>query len=384
MPMQSKSSTPSPQQLQRSAALIELIRRNMQESHGMLSFEQFMQQCLYAEELGYYAQGESIFGAEGDFVTSPEISDLFARAFANHLCANRIHLQGYSLLEIGAGSGCFAAQLLTALKENDFLPQRYYILETSAGLRQAQQNFLQSKLKSEFDLVEWTQRFDEPINKAVVIANEVMDALPVRLVSIENQKVFERCVQWSKDQFVFVKTEADSKLQHAIKERIEDQNVWRLPNYNTEICSQLPNFIQQTASFVKEGMFFLVDYGYPRREYYHVQRAMGTLLCHFQHFAHDNPLHWPGLQDISCNVDFTAVAEAGLQAELELECYCTQTQFLLASNILQNIEQDLKVSSAFKQLTLPGEMGERFQVMVFSKQMTLDHDFATRDLSHRL
>ena len=364
--------------------LIELIRREIVQNEGAISFARFMQLCLHSENLGYYAHAESIFGERGDFVTSSEISATFAHAFAEHLNANKTQLQDYSLIEIGAGSGRFAAQLLSALKETGNLPKQYYIVETSAGLRTRQQNFLREVLSDEWKIIKWVPQLNEPLTRGVVIANEVLDALPVHLYSIQNNQVFERQVTWQNNQFLFDLKEVDQTTDKLVRDRIDDPVIWQLPTYNTEVCTQLTNFIEQTASFVKRGLFFLIDYGYPRREYYHAQRSMGTLLCHYQHQAHDNPLLWPGLQDLSCNVDFTALAEAGTQAELDLECYCTQAHFLLATSILDAANQSIEVSGELKKLLLPGEMGERFQVMVFSKQLSIDHNFAIRDLSHRL
>lgn len=377
---------PSQIERERSHELQELIRTEMTASQGTITFERYMELCLYADELGYYACGQSIFGEQGDFVTSSELDDSFAKAFADHLISIKSQLPSYSLIEIGAGSGRFAAQLLTELKKQNHLPLRYYIVETSAALRKAQQEYLEATLEDEASLLKWALNFTQPISCAVVVANEVIDALPVRLLSVHKGEIFERCIQWSKQRrFEFVCTPADEWLKELTQSLLLDRQIWQLQqSYETEICVRLPSFIQQITSFVDQGILFFVDYGYPRSEYYHVQRNMGTLLCHYRHRAQENPLIWPGLQDISCNVDFTAIVEAGTQAGLCLESYSTQAQFMLASNFIKKLEGELQNSSSLKQLMLPGAMGERFQVMVFSKQLSIAHQFATRDLSHRL
>lgn len=385
--------TPSPDDRDRSLALEQKIRQEMAASDDMLTFERYMQLCLYTEGLGYYTSGQAIFGEHGDFVTSSEKSAYFAKAFVGHLVGIQAQLNSFCIVEIGAGSGRFAAQLLTELKRTKLSVINYYIVEKSATLRLRQQEYLAELLPEESQLVKWRETFDEPIASAVVIANEVIDALPVRLVTVNNQTVRERRIQWSAENgFVFVSAKADEGLTNAAHEVLENTPVLNLQQpYESEICMQLPDFIQQIASFVRQGIFFFIDYGYPRSEYYHVQRTMGTLLCHYKNLAHDNPLIWPGLQDISSNVDFTALANAGIQNGLELNCYGTQAHFLLASNILAVIENEtatenlLHSSQQLKQLIMPSEMGERFQVMIFTKRITLDqYQFATKDLSHRL
>ena len=390
-----RTTLPAPTQddRDRSLALEQIIRQEMAVSDDMLTFERYMQLCLYAEDLGYYTSGQAIFGEHGDFVTSSEKSAYFAKAFVAHLIGIQTQLNSFCIVEIGAGSGRFAAQLLTEIKNTKLSVSEYYIVEKSATLRLRQQEYLAELLPEESQLVTWRETFDAPIANAVVIANEVIDALPVRLVTVNNQAMMERRIQWDTENgFEFVGVIADQGLTNAAQEVLENTSVLNLQQpYDTEICMQLPDFIQQIASYVRQGIFFFIDYGYPRSEYYHVQRTMGTLLCHYKNLAHDNPLIWPGLQDISSNVDFTALVNAGVQNGLELNCYCTQAHFLLASNILAVIENEtatenlLQSSQQLKQLIMPNEMGERFQVMIFTKGITLDQDqFTTKDLSHRL
>ena len=391
--MKTKLPQPNAQDLNRSIKLQQKILQEMEANGGLLSFERYMELCLYTEDLGYYTSNHAIFGEQGDFVTSSERSALFAQAFAAHLKSLPTRFDELNIIEFGAGSGLFAAQLLERLAISGVPVKQYFIVEKSAALCVRQQNYLNTAIPEQSSLVQWVDSIADPVTNAVVIANEVIDALPVRLLTIKNRQIQERYVRRDSDQeFVFTNIPADESLiaaVHTILENLLDFSVDK--SYHTEICMRLPGFIQQMASLVQQGIFFLIDYGYPRSEYYFAQRSMGTLLCHYKNNAHDNPLIWPGLQDISSNVDFTALADAGIQAGLKLNSYSTQAHFLLASNILETIESDaseqelLRKSQQLKHLMLPSEMGERFQVMTFTKNMTLEHDqFTTRDLSHRL
>ena len=391
--MKTKLPQPIPQDLERSLKLQQKILREMEANGGCLCFERYMELCLYTENFGYYTSHQAIFGEQGDYVTSSERSALFAQAFAAHLKSLSTQFDELNIIEVGAGSGLFAEQLLEQLAISDVPVKQYFIVEKSTALRVRQQTYLNTTNPKLSALVQWVDSITDPITNAVVIANEVIDALPVRLLTVKNQRILERCVGLDSNQnFVFKEIPADKNLVAAVHAILENSPVFSADQpYDTEICLRLPDFIQQMASLVRQGIFFFIDYGYPRSEYYLVQRSMGTLLCHYKNTAHDNPLIWPGLQDISSNVDFTALADAGIRAGLKLSSYSTQAHFLLASNILASIENNaselelLHKSQQIKHLMLPSEMGERFQVMVFTKNMTLDHDqFTTRDLSHRL
>ena len=389
--MQAEIPTPSREEQNRSLQLQDLIAEHIRENQGQISFEQYMQLCLYSENLGYYESGADIFGPQGDFTTSPERSRFFAKAFAEHLNAIQESIKEFSVVEVGAGSGRFAVSLIKSLQDIHCLPKRYYIVEKSKALQSRQKKLFANELNNcEIEMV-WVDSFSEPIENGVVIANEVLDALPVRLVSIEEGIISERCVALdAENKLEFINKKTDDDLLKTAEERLS--GLKQLPGvYNTELNLVLSDFIEQIACFVKRGIFFYVDYGYPRDEYYHEQRTMGTLICHYRHLANDQPLLWPGIQDLSCNVDFTAVAEAGMQAGLEVNCYSTQAHFLLASNYFtkspKNLDNTFSLAeqSEIKSLIMPGEMGERFQVMIFSKDINLDSSqFTTRNLMHRL
>ena len=382
--------TPSDVQKQRSLQCMQIILDAVAEQGGMISFERYMQLCLYSKDVGYYESCEDIFGEGGDFTTSPERSKYFALAFALYIQQLKNTLPNLSIVEIGAGSGKFANDLMAHLEQFDCKPKKYVIVEKSAALRQRQQQKLAKHCK-ENDVV-WVNTFDQPLECAVVIANEVLDALPTKLVTVRNNIIQERYVGTDDShKLKFYDHPATDTLSQLVRARITHDIISQdTHSYLTDINMQLDGFIEQIASFVKQGIFFYIDYGYPRSEYYHEQRSMGTLVCHFKHAMNDDPLLLPGLQDISCSVDFTAVAEAADKVSLNVDCYTTQAHFLLASQVLEHVISDsdaysLEQQSEVKRLLMPSEMGERFQVMVLNKNVDLSkYQFTTRNLLHRL
>ncbi|MEM8845297.1 MAG: SAM-dependent methyltransferase [Pseudomonadota bacterium] len=359
-----------------------------QISQKPITFADYMRLCLYTEGLGYYESGRAIFGEQGDFVTSPEEGNFFARAFAAHIKALQQELGELSIIELGAGSGRFAIDLSKALQESNCKPTKYYILETSKALQRRQQNLIQNELANLEIEITWIESLHEPIDIGVVIANEVLDALPVNLFSIQNEQITERYVALNENQeFIFIEQHINEKLEKIVRERFPQERIEEKEViYKTEANLHLDAFIGQIATLVTKGVFFYIDYGYPRSEYYHAQRSMGTLICHYQHTAHDNPFTWPGLQDITASVDFTALAEAALKANLYINSYSTQAHFLMANDAFKNLDIiDLNDSREIKTLLMPGEMGERFQVMTLSKNIELEATrFTMRDLRHRL
>ncbi len=382
---------PSLQDQETSNRLKKVIAGEIQESNGYISFQRYMDACLYTKNLGYYESGRHIFGEDGDFTTSPERSRYFALAFAAHIQNIQSSLGEFSIIEVGAGSGQFASDLIAALITLDCIPTKYLILEKSQTLQERQKKLIKGTCAQDTINICWAKEIDEKLECAIVIANEVLDALPVKLINIKQQKIYERCVGISGDKLEYVDVPADKKLKEICEARfpesIFDQ---RDRDYLTEINTSLPKFVEQIAALVNRAIFFYIDYGYPRSEYYQSSRTMGTLICHYRHVANDQALLWPGLQDISSNIDFTALAEAAEQANLQLCCYCTQAHFLMASNFLTMIEvsnkaETISEQAELKRLMMPGEMGERFQVMILTKDISIDGSkFAMRDLSYRL
>jgi SAM-dependent MidA family methyltransferase len=371
--------------------LRELLTGRIQ-TNGLLTFAQYMEQVLYEPGLGYYMAGAAKFGAEGDFITAPEVSPLFGAALANE-AGGILAKQGGSILELGAGSGKLALSILQALPDNGAF--HYFILEPSAELVYRQQQLLQEHLDSKtFNRVQWITTLPESFS-GVIIANEVMDALPVeRFVKSATLtgSVEQVCV--AADLTTFNRP-APTALQLAVS-AIEDDIGRALPaGYCSEVCLFLKPWLATLAQTLESGVMLLVDYGYPRREYYLEERIQGTMTCYYRHRSHDDAFHWPGLQDITAHVDFTAVAEAAFSHELDLLGYASQSAYLMDNNLLGLAEQRsvlvdsevlrIQIAQAVKTLTLPSEMGERFQVMALGRHY--DHDlsgFRTQDLTYRL
>jgi SAM-dependent MidA family methyltransferase len=346
--------------------------------------------------LGYYSAGARKFGAEGDFVTAPELGGLFARCLAEATARVLRQLDGDDALffELGGGSGAFAERVLLRFAEIGVLPSRYAILEPSADLRERQRERLAANLPPQlFARVEW---FDAPPQEAwsgVLFANEVLDALPVTRFAIREGEAMEECVALDEDgAFVREERPADALLRDALRNVERGLEEKFDEGYRSEVLPQLPFWLDAVAGTMERGALLFVDYGYPRSEYYRAERNDGTLLCHYRHRAHANPFLWPGLQDITASVDFTALAEAGTRIGFALAGYCAQAQFLIgnglgdaldAAQMLPEIER-LRIVQEAKKLTLPDAMGERFQAMGFQRGVDFEPAFAIGDLSGRL
>jgi SAM-dependent MidA family methyltransferase len=383
---------PEADALAHSAHLQALIAGEIAAAGGQLPFDRFMELALYAPGLGYYVAGASKLGGAGDFVTAPEISPLFARCLAVQCGELLDALGGGDVLEFGAGSGVLAAELLKGLAGNRTVAPDYYILELSPELRDRQRATLAERVPELLARVHWLDRLPRRFRGAM-IGNEVLDAMPVHRFGIADGAVVEGCV-----------VAADGRLAEAWLEprspglvdavNVLERAVGPLPEgYRSEINLRLQPWLNAVAASLVAGGLLLVDYGYPRADYYRAERRTGTLLCHYRHRVHAEPLLWPGLQDITASVDFSAVALAAQRAGLELAGYTTQAAFLLSTGLDRflgesdplDVVSHLTLVQGAKTLTLPGEMGERFKVIGLAKG--LDHvwsGFAFRDLSDRL
>lgn len=380
-----------------SAHLREVIQEQIIAAGGRIPFWKFMELALYAPGLGYYSAGAHKFGPGGDFTTAPERSPLFCACVADALApALRQAGKGAVFMEVGGGSGAFAEACLEKLHADGVLPARYAILEPSADLRQRQRERLQARLPAElFARVEW---LDGPISEpwdGVLFANEVIDALPTPRFAIRAGEVLEECVSLDGEgRFVRAEQPADPMLAAAVR-RVESQ----LPapfadGYRSEVLAQLPYWLQAVAGGLRNGALLFIDYGYSRGEYYQPGRDDGTLRAFRQHHVTNDVFAWPGLQDITASVDFTALAEAGVGAGFEFSGYCSQASFLLGNRLQENLaaaeaqtadevaRHNLRQQA--KILTLPSEMGERFQAIGFQRGVELDAAFLVGDLSHRL
>ncbi len=370
--------------------LVEHIARQVRQSGGFLPFDVFMDAALYTPGLGYYSNGLTPFGEQGDFITAPESGDLFARCLARSVASVLQQTDQASVLELGAGSGVLAADLLCALQALDAVPERYAILERSPAMRAMQRTRIAQMPKTLQARVEWIDELPRDW-VGVVFGNEVADALPVKRFQYRQGEVREFGVGISGDDLQLQDIEADADIAKHIA-TLALQYSWE-GDYRTEYCPALADWVESLAGCLQQGMLLLIDYGYGRAEYYHPQRNMGTLLCHYRHQAHDNVLWYPGLQDITAFVDFTSIAEAAVNAGLTFVGYTSQARFLMSAGIDQvmagidpnDLPRFLKMTNDAKRLMLPGEMGERFKVTGFSRN--LDEQitgFDSQDLRSRL
>ena len=361
--------------LAHSERLVQVIRSEINAQGGHIGFDRYMEMALYEPGLGYYSAGSRKFGRQGDFVTAPEISALFSFCLARQCRQVLSGLANGVILELGAGSGRMACDILRELQRCDSLPAGYFILETSADLRQRQRELLQEVLPDYFECIEWLERLPENPVTGVILANEVMDALPVCRVVKRGGKLNELRVACREGGFVWTEAEADQPLVSYVQ-HIEQclQYTWQT-GYTTEINLSMTPWIAALADTLRQGAVLLVDYGYSRREYYHPERVDGTLLCHYRHRVHADPFIYPALQDITASVDFTAAAEAAVAAGLTVAGFTSQAYFLMACGLGDMLaayssgdsRHDLDLAGQVKRLTLPGEMGERFKVLGLTK-----------------
>jgi SAM-dependent MidA family methyltransferase len=360
---------PDPAAREHSRRLVELIRSEIDAAGGIISFRRYMELALYAPGLGYYSAGSVKFGPHGDFTTAPELSSLFSSCVARQ-CAEILGTLGGVILEFGAGSGALAAGVLRSLDASGRLPDEYLILEPSADLRVRQQEFLHARLGRVCERVRWLDAMPERPLKGVVLANEVLDAMPVHRLRFDETSIEELGVCWNGTGFAWKVMPPGPELIRYVWHALRETD--RLPSgYTTEFNTVAGAWIASVAAVVEQGAVLLFDYGYPRREYYHPDRAEGTLVCHYRHRAHSDPFLHPGLQDISASVDFTMVAEHAAAAGLTVGGFTTQAHFLIGCGVHElpefTVAADerarLELARQLKLLTLPGEMGERFKAM---------------------
>lgn len=370
-----------------SAQLAALIRDAIKTHGGRIDFAQFMQLALYAPGLGYYTAGAHKFGEAGDFVTAPEISPLFSQCVARQ-CQQVIEALGTAdILEFGAGSGVMAADILTELECLQALPGHYYILEISPELRARQRATLAQHVPQLLDRVQWLDTLPNSFT-GVVLANEVLDAMPVHRVCINKGVLKEQFVSVEQGEFCWV---ADAPSTEGLEAQLPLSD---LPDgYCTEVNLAAPAWVASVSHMLVAGAILAIDYGYPRSEYYHPQRHAGTLLCHYRHRAHADPFVYPGLQDITAHVDFSAIAHAADSAGLEVAGFTTQAHFLMAcglDRVIANsgngdLQAQMTLSQQIKRLTLPSEMGEVFKVLAVTRQLDIElRGFALQDFRHRL
>jgi len=373
-----------------SRRLLDLIRDEVAAHGGPLPFERYMELALYAPGLGYYVTGIPKLGPQGDFTTAPELSPLFGACIAAQ-CREVLEALGDGdILEFGAGSGALAAQILSSLSLAATLPRNYLILELSPGLRAGQQRLLTEQVPELLAHVRWLDRVPTQL-RGCILANEVLDAMPVHRFRIgADGRPLELCVKPAPNGLEEVTEPVRSDLAMALG-ALQDQGLAVDPGYESELNLRLAPWIRALAEILEQGLVLLIDYGYPRAEYYRSDRRRGTLLCHYRHRAHSDPYLYPGLQDITAHVDFTALAEAGAQAGLRIAGFTTQAHFLIGCGLDRLLAQVAAGPDAMgailgaKQLVLPSVMGESFQVIGLDKGLTGDRiGFSFRDLRDRL
>ncbi len=354
---------PSQSEQQLSAQLRLHIQQQIIAAGGQITFADYMQAALYAPGLGYYVAGKTKFGGDGDFVTGPEISPYFSYCIAKQTQQVLAEIDNGIILEFGAGSGVMAADILDYLQQHNSLPEQYWILEPSPDLQQLQKETITNKVPELLSKVSWLHQLPHKKFSGVVLANEVLDAMPVNRIEYDGEQFQQLMVD---EHFQYQKADitSDELLQAATALPFENFT----EGYQTEINLWLSPWLNSVADALQQGVILLIDYGYPRAEYYHSQRTMGTLLCHYRHHAHNDALANMGIQDITAHVDFTAVAEAADAARLSVLGYCHQAAFLLSCGI-----QDMAVKSRdIQQLIMPAAMGEAFKVMALSHDVELD------------
>jgi SAM-dependent MidA family methyltransferase len=371
-----------------SARLAEHIRAEIAAAGGLLPFDRFMDLALYAPGLGYYVAGAVKFGRDGDFVTAPEISPLFGRCLASQCAEVLDRIGGGDLLELGAGTGTLVVEVLRALEQADTLPERYLILEPSSDLQDRQRTLIRERIPHLEGRCTWLTRLPSKL-RGVVLANEVLDAMPVHRFRIRNDGgIDEVCVAERAGALVEVSAPVRSPGLADAVAALHAEGFARDPGYTSEINLRLPLWLKALGLALDRGLILLVDYGYPRPAYYQPDRTMGTLMCHLRHQAHGDPYTHIGLQDITAHVDFTAVAEAGLAVGLDLAGFTTQANFLIGCGIdrlLSESNEPFELTPGAKQLLLPNAMGERFKVLGLTTGVDGPlRGFSIRDLRDRL
>ncbi len=377
--------SPDADAIAHSTRLVETVIARIENRGGVIGFDEYMQMALYEPGLGYYSSAAPKFGAQGDFVTGPELSPLFgyclaqqAQALIRQGCANRI-------LEFGAGTGKLCAQVLCALPAITC----YQILDLSAELKQRQQRYLKTELSAElFHKIEWLSRLPQEFD-GIVLANEVLDAMPVHML-LKQKRWIERGVGYDGQGFVWRNFTPDEPLLSAIRS-IEDR-LGELPDgYCCELNLNYSPWIKALAQSCRHAVVLIIDYGYEQDQYYHPDRSQGSLNCYYQHRVHADPLILPGLQDITAFVDFDACADAAETHGFELTGLVAQGQFLLANGLLEEMQRRvlasdsvarLELSQQVKVLSLPQEMGEKFKVLAMQKNLSLELPAMGREGMH--
>ncbi len=351
------------------------LRQEIALQGGSIGFDRYMDIALYAPGLGYYSAGAHKLGSGGDFITAPEAAPIFSRCVSAQCAQVLQHMGGGSILELGAGSGAMACDVLADLAQRQALPDSYLILEISADLRARQQARVRSQLPQLAQRVRWLETLPFTPIRGVILANEVLDALPVTRFRWRNGVPAELAVEENDAEFIWAERGPHPDFDPAIAALLGAC----ADGYTSEWNPRLAPWIGGVAAALHTGLLLFTDYGHPRREFYHPQRMDGTLRCHYRHRAHGDPFLWPGLQDITAAVDFTAVADAASHRGLEVRGFTTQAHFLIGCGLAQ-VAADLgaadtrgrtMLSRQVQMLTLPAEMGELIKAMALTRNLAM-------------
>lgn len=387
---------PSRDEAEHSGRLRDYIVEQIKANGGAISFADYMHHALYARGLGYYSAGQRKFGAGGDFVTAPEISSLFSVCVAGFINTVLSEIGGGDVLEVGPGTGVMASDMGSFWRNQLSQPYNYFMLEVSPDLRDRQRAILEERTPDFAPRVHWVDDLPQRGFRGVVIANEVLDAMPVHLFTDRDGFVHERYVRFHDSGFGW---ENAPLRAGPVWERVQSvaphwrEGIPRPNEYQSEVNLAMEAWLARAAAMLDQGLLLILDYGYTQREYYHAQRAMGTLMCYYRHRAHSDPLIHPGLQDISSSVDFSALAHAAVRSELDVLCFTTQAHFLLATGLGDRLVEDDSCSDTgrwqraqqAKKLVMPGEMGESVKVLLLGKNVSLNNPtLRTFDLRHKL
>jgi SAM-dependent MidA family methyltransferase len=369
---------PSADERAHSERLRALICREIRANGGAIGFERYMELALYAPGLGYYSAGATKFGRDGDFTTAPELGFVFARCLARAIAPTLRATRG-DVLELGPGSGALAADVLLELEHLDALPKRYRLLERSADLRERQRVTLRQRCPHLENLAEWIDVPPSASWRGALIANEVIDALPVRVFVLTNDRIFERCVGIADDdRFEWREVAANASFARAVENTLGRLRAELPQPYRSELCPMLSPWLEEVTRSMTAGAAWFIDYGHERADYYSPPRREGTLRCHYRHRVHGDALILIGLQDITASVDFDTLGEAAQEADFEVDGLSGQTDFLVAHGLGEIFSAAFEAATdesaryglaqETKHLTLPAEMGQAFKVMVLRRR----------------
>ena len=381
---------PDQEALNHSMLVQEHLKNKVNDHQGWLSFYDFMNFVLYKPTLGYYSTGTHKIGLGGDFTTAPEVSKLFGVAIANQLLPAIRKYKKPSILEIGAGSGKLAFDIINHLNNRNVELDYYYILEISGDLKERQKRTL-SQLPKEIQVkIRWLDKVPEEGIEGAVIANEVIDALPFERFKIIDNDILQIGITFKGSQLMEKERAASPVLKEAITNIENDIGRSFDSGSVSEIRIDFEDWFKSINKGLKSGIALFIDYGYARKDYYSSEIDNGNMICHFQNKAHLDPYIYPGLQDISASVDFSLLADSAFNLGYQVELYCHQADFLMSADILESInsetddEERIRMNQQIKQLFLPNIMGESFKCMLLSKECNIEHLEAVKDLRHML